>query len=54
MRPQNAIYTSIPEDLWDLFDACGEERPSDFGNPYPIPGSKEWKEKFDAKANKSL
>lgn len=32
-RPQGAAY---PKDkaLWPLFDACGPERPIDFGNPY--------------------
>jgi len=36
MRPQGACY---PEDesLWPLFDACGEEREIDIGNPYPQP-----------------
>jgi len=33
MRPQGAAY---PEnrDLWPLFDACGPERETRFGNPY--------------------
>jgi len=34
MRPQNASYVLYPKALWPLFDACGPERPKDFGNPY--------------------
>lgn len=37
-RPQGAAY---PNDrrLWPLFDACGPERPTGLGNPYP-PGER--------------
>lgn len=34
MRPQNASYVLYAKALWPLFDACGPERPRDFGNPY--------------------
>lgn len=33
IRPQGAAYPKNKE-LWPLFDACGPERPVDFGNPY--------------------
>jgi len=33
MRPQGACYSSIPKNLWHLFDACGPERETGFGNP---------------------
>ena len=32
-RPQGAIYSSIPKDLWHLFDECGLERKINAGNP---------------------
>lgn len=32
-RPQGAMYTYIPEELWPLFDECGPEREIDMGNP---------------------
>lgn len=35
MRPQGAVYKSLPASLWPLFDACGPERtvgPEDPGN----------------------
>jgi len=34
MRPQGAYYSYFPEELWELFDACGPEREVGFGNPY--------------------
>jgi hypothetical protein len=34
MRPQGAVYSSIPKKFWGLFDACGPEREIDRGNPY--------------------
>jgi len=34
MRPQGAAYSIIPEKYWPMFDACGPERKTDFGNPY--------------------
>lgn len=37
MRPQNAYYKYINEELWPLFDACGSEREVDFGNPEERP-----------------
>lgn len=33
-RPQGACYTSIPEEEWQHFHACGPERKTGFGNPY--------------------
>lgn len=33
MRPQGAFYKYIPENLYDLFDACGPEREVGLGNP---------------------
>lgn len=41
-RPQGACYPSN-KDLWPLFDACGPEKPTGFGNPYK-PG--EYKKKY--------
>lgn len=32
MRPQGAAYPIFKE-LWSLFDACGDERETGFGNP---------------------
>jgi len=45
MRPQGACYSMILKELWPLFDSCGEERKTDFGNPcrpgeYHIPKEK--------------
>lgn len=37
MRPQGAAYPKKCPDLWPLFDACGPERKTDFGNPHPHP-----------------
>jgi hypothetical protein len=34
MRPQGAMYTYIPKNLWYLFDACRPEREVGLGNPY--------------------
>lgn len=34
MRPQGAYYSHIPKELWSLFDECGPERETGFGNPY--------------------
>jgi hypothetical protein len=34
MRPQGAYYTYIEKEYWPLFDACGPERETGFGNPY--------------------
>jgi hypothetical protein len=36
-RPQGAVYESIDEAVWPLFDACGEEREVGFGNPHAHP-----------------
>lgn len=36
-RPQGAVYESIDEAVWPLFDACGEEREVGFGNPHEHP-----------------
>lgn len=33
MRPQGAAYEYIKKEHWDLFDKCGPERKSEFGNP---------------------
>lgn len=33
-RPQGAIYSCIPKEFWSLFDACGPEKETGFGNPY--------------------
>lgn len=33
-RPQGAYYSYFPRETWPLFDACGPERPIEFGNPY--------------------
>lgn len=33
MRPQGAIYKYIDKEYWPLFDACGPERKTGFGNP---------------------
>lgn len=33
MRPQGAYYAHFPEGLAKLFDACGEYRKAEFGNP---------------------
>jgi len=38
-RPQGAAFpSSTHKDLWHLFDACGPEKPVQFGNPYRIQG----------------
>ena len=37
MRPQGAMYKTIPKTLWHLFDVCGEEREMNMGNPKPQP-----------------
>lgn len=34
MRPQGAIYTSIPKEEWYLFNGCGAEREITVANPY--------------------
>ena len=33
MRPQGPYYSSIPKELWGLFNACGDEREVDCLNP---------------------
>lgn len=33
MRPQGAIYTSIPREIWHLFNECGAPREVGLGNP---------------------
>jgi len=33
LRPQGAAYTYIDKKLWPLYDACGPERETGFGNP---------------------
>lgn len=33
MRPQGAVYRHLSPALHSLFNACGPERPIDFGNP---------------------
>lgn len=33
MRPQGAWYSYCPREEWHLFDACGPERETGFGNP---------------------
>jgi len=33
MRPQGAMYQHIPEGVRHLFDECGPERETGFGNP---------------------
>jgi hypothetical protein len=40
MRPQNALYKHIDQELWPLFDACGPERKQDWGNPDKHPSEK--------------
>lgn len=35
MRPQGACYAGMPRAIADLFDACGPERATGLGNPYP-------------------
>lgn len=35
MRPQGAVYSSIPESLWPLFNTAGPERVPGPGNPFP-------------------
>ena len=40
MRPQGAAYKYIPEKFWKLFDECGPERKSEFGNPKERPKDK--------------
>lgn len=37
MRPQGAIYELLPKEIWHLFDACGPERETGFGNPRARP-----------------
>lgn len=42
MRPQGAFYRDFNESIWDVFDACGPERPvkhGPFGNPKAQPKS---------------
>jgi hypothetical protein len=42
MRPQGACYDERyigPETLWPLYDACGPERKTDFGNPKARPAA---------------
>ncbi len=34
MRPQGACYGYYDEKNWPLFNACGPERETGFGNPY--------------------
>lgn len=34
MRPQGACYSRYPVATWFLFDECGPERLTGFGNPY--------------------
>ena len=34
MRPQGAQYSILPKEIWHLFDECGPERKTGFGNPY--------------------
>lgn len=36
MRPQGAMYKTIPIELWDLFNQCGPERETGIGNPNEI------------------
>lgn len=38
MRPQGAIYRSIPAEQWPLFDACGPEREHDTSRLLPPAG----------------
>ena len=33
-RPQGAYYSYFKKEHWHLFDACGPERETGFGNPY--------------------
>lgn len=35
MRPQGAYYAHVSPNLGKLFDACGEFRPAEIGNPVP-------------------
>jgi len=42
MRPQGAYYKYLPEETWELFNACGKYRKTGFGNPYDIPNAKVW------------
>lgn len=37
IRPQGAFYKHLDKKNWHLFDACGEERKSGFGNPEERP-----------------
>lgn len=37
MRPQGAVYNSLPKATWPLFDACGPERETGLGNPQARP-----------------
>lgn len=37
LRPQGAMYKSIPKCLWSLFDECGPEREVNMFNPKPHP-----------------
>lgn len=48
MRPQGAYYSYFPRETWPLFDACGPERETGFGNPYR-PG--EYKTRQEDSAN---
>ena len=34
MRPQGAFYKLIDKEAWSLFDSCGPERETGFGNPF--------------------
>jgi len=36
MRPQTALYKNIHPDFFELFNACGPERPAALGNPYTM------------------
>lgn len=35
LRPQGAYYKYLPDSLHEMFNAVGEDRSVDFGNPYP-------------------
>jgi hypothetical protein len=37
MRPQGALYETLPKATWPLFNACGPHRPAEFGNPRATP-----------------
>ena len=43
VRPQGAMYNSIPREYWDLFDGCGPIRQTGLMNPKEQPAKRKEK-----------